>query len=57
MVEQGGTLAEDVWNAALSAMAELWTKHNPQELVPGGTAQNPNSKELRKQWNSNVKKS
>ena len=52
VVEQGGTLAEDVWNAALSAMAELWTKHNPQE-----SAQNPNTKELRKQWNSNVKKS
>ena len=50
-------MAEDVWTVALSAMAELWTKHNPHELVPGGTAQNPASKDLRKQWNSNVKTS
>ena len=48
-VEQGGTLAEDVWTAALSTMAELWTKYKPQEVVPGGTAQNPVSKELERQ--------
>ena len=57
VVEEGGTLAEDVWTAALSTMAELWTKYKPQEVVPGGTAQNPASKDLRKQWNSNVKNS
>ena len=56
-VEQGGTLAEDVWTAALSTMAELWTKYKQQGVVPGGTAQNPASKDLRKQWNSNVKNS
>ena len=56
-VEQGGTLAEDVWTAAISTMTELWTKYKPQEVVPGGTAQNPASKDLRKQWNSHVKPS
>ena len=55
-VEQGGTLAEDVWTAAISTMTELWTKYKPQEVVPGGTAQNPASKDLRKQWNSSVTK-
>ena len=57
VVESGGTLGEDVWTAAISTMTDLWTKYNPQELVPGGTAQNPATKDLRKQWNSNVKKS
>ena len=57
VVESGGTLGEDVWTAAISTMTDLWTKYNPQELVPGGTAQNPASKDLRKQWNSNVKSS
>ena len=33
VVEQGGTLAEDVWTAALSTMAELWTKYKPQEVA------------------------
>ena len=57
VVESGGTLGEDVWTAAISTMTDLWTKYNPQELVPGGTAQNPATKDLRKQWNSNVKSS
>ena len=56
-VESGGALGEDVWTAAISAMTDLWTKYSPQELVPGGTAQNPATKDLRKQWNSNVKSS
>ena len=56
-VEPGGTLADDVWTAAISTMTDLWTKYTPQEVVPGGTAQNPVNKDLRKQWNSNVKSS
>ena len=56
-VEPGGTLADDVWTAAISTMTDLWTKYTPQEVVPGGTAQNPVTKDLRKQWNSNVKSS
>ena len=55
-VELGGTLAEDVWTAAISSMAELWSQHKPQEVVPGGTAHNPLSEDMRKQWN-NVRKS
>ena len=55
-VESGGTLGEDVWTAAISTMTNLWTKYKPQELVPGGTAQNPATKDMRKQWNSNVKR-
>ena len=31
-------------------MAELWTRHKPQEVAPGGTALNPSSKNLRKQF-------
>ena len=38
-------------------MAELWTRHKPQEVVPGGTALNPSSKHLGKAWNTNVRKS
>ena len=53
-VESGGSLADDIWTAAISTMTDLWTQHKPQEVVPGGTAQNPASKDLRKQWNSNV---
>ena len=56
-VEPGETLAEDVWTAAISTMTELWTKYKPQEVVPGGTAQNPVTKDLRKEWNSKVKSS
>ena len=56
-VEQGGTLADDVWTAAISTMTDLWTKYKPQEVVPGGTAQNPVTKDLRKEWNSKVKSS
>ena len=56
-VGSGGTLGEDVWTAAISTMTDLWTKYKPQELVPGGTAQNPATKDMRKQWNSNVKSS
>ena len=56
-VEHGGTLAEDVWNAAPSTMADFWTRHRPQEVVPGGTALNPSSKDLRKAWGTNVRKS
>ena len=55
--ESGGSLADDIWTAAISTMTDLWTQHKPQEVVPGGTAQNPASKDLRKQWNSNVKSS
>ena len=56
-VEPGGTLADDVWTAAISTMTDLWTKYTPQEVVPGGTAQNPVTKDLRKEWNSKVKSS
>ena len=56
MVDPGGTLAEDVWTATIDAMNYLWTKHSPQEVVPGGTAQNPSTKDLRKQY-VNVRKS
>ena len=56
-VEPGGTLADDVWTAAISTMTDLWTKYKPQEVVPGGTAQNPVTKDLRKEWNSKVKSS
>ena len=49
-------MADDVWTAAISTMTDLWTKYKPQEVVPGGTAQNPLTKDLRKQWNSNVKR-
>ena len=45
VVDPGGTLAEDVWTAAIGAMNDLWTKHSPQEVVPGGTAQNPSTKD------------
>ena len=45
VVDPGGTLAEDVWTAAICAMNDLWTKHSPQEVVPGGTAQNPSTKD------------
>ena len=45
VVDPGGTLAEDVWTAALATMADLSTKHSPQEVVPGGTAQNPSTKD------------
>ena len=55
-VEQGGTLGDDVWTAAISSMTDLWKQHSPQETVPGGTAQNPATKDLRKAWNTNVKK-
>ena len=34
-VVESGTLGEDVWTAAISTMTDLWTKYNPQELVPG----------------------
>ena len=40
-VEPGGTMAEDVWNVAISSMAVLWSQHKPQEVVPGGTAHVP----------------
>ena len=56
-VEPGCTLADDVWTAAISTMTDLWTKYKPQEVVPGGTAQNPVTKDLRKEWNSKVKSS
>ena len=56
VVDPGGTLAEDVWAAAICAMNDLWTKHSPQEVVPGGTAQNPSTKDLRKQY-GDVRKS
>ena len=56
-LEPGGTLADDVWTAAISTMTDLWTKYTPQEVVPGGTAQNPVTKDLRKEWNSKVKSS
>ena len=55
-VEQGGTLAEDVWNPALSTMLELWTRHKPQKVALGGTALNPSSKDLRKASGTNVRK-
>ena len=45
VVGPGGTLSDDVWTAAISAMTDLWTKHSPQEVVPGGTAQNPSTKD------------
>ena len=48
--ESGGSLAEDMWTAGVSSMTELWAKHNPQEVVPGDTALNPSSKNLRKQF-------
>ena len=55
-VETGAPLADDVWTAAISTMTELWKEHKPQEVAPGGTAQNPASKDLRKEWNTKVKK-
>ena len=48
----GGTLANDMWTEAVSAMTKLWDQHNPKEVVPGPE---PTSQNLRKQW-SNVPK-
>ena len=48
--ESGGSLGEDMWTAGVSSMTELWAKHNPQEVVPGGTAFNTSYKNLRKQF-------
>ena len=30
-VESGGSLADDIWTAAISTMTDLWTQHKPQE--------------------------
>ena len=49
----GGTIADDMWTEAVSAMTKLWDQHNPKEVVPGPE---PSSQNLRKQW-INVKKS
>ena len=41
-----GTIAEDMWAEAVSAMIKLWDQHNPKEIVPGPE---PSSQNLRKQ--------
>ena len=42
----GGTIADDMWTEAVSAMIKLWDQHNPKEIVPGPE---PSSQNLRKQ--------